>query len=554
VQILAVIVLAVIVTLPWRGIVAASYFLPELRNHLEHRIVKSGTAADIHCRGELLCGSSLLPAFYGKRGYHPAWIDSSGLTPQVDALIRAIRDAPLEGLTADAYHLSAIESLIGSIRDHESDFQNLERYVDLDMLLTDAFLLYAAHTLSGRVNPEEIHTRWVADTRKADLVDLLEMSLDTASIQTIFHDLAPPYEGYRRLRYALIDYRDMARRGGWDFIPGGPLMRKGDRDARVKKLRRHLMMTGDLDPVGPAVPDRFDALLERAVRKYQKRHGIAQDGIVGPDTLSRLNIPAEDLVRTIELNMERWRWLPRDLGESHILVNIAGFRLNVHEQQDSVMEMRVVVGTNYRRTPVFSGIMTYLVINPYWYVPDQIAREDMIPLIKKNPRYLEERKVRVFKSWSRQSPEIDAAAIDWKRVSAGTFPYRFIQAPGPHNPLGRIKFMFPNRFNVYLHDTPNRGLFSMPRRGFSSGCIRIEKPLELAAYLLRNDPSWTADDIEAAITSGERMSVKLQERIRVHLLYWTAWVEKDGLVCFRDDIYDRDTPLSNALGEIFPAF
>lgn len=537
----------------WQGGAMASYFLPELRNHLEYRIEKGDTAAGIRCRGELLCGSSLLPTFYRKRGYHPAWIDSSGLSPQVDALIRAIRDAPLEGLTADAYHLGTIESLLGSIRDHESDFQNLERYVDLDMLLTDAFLLYAAHTLSGRVNPEEIHTRWEASTRKADLVELLELSLETASIRTIFHDMAPPYEGYRRLRYALIDYRNMARRGGWEPIADGSMMRKGDRDDRVKKLRRHLMITGDLDPVGPAVPDLFDASLERAVMKYQKRHGIAPDGIVGPDTRSRLNIPAEALVRTLELNMERWRWLPRDLGESHILVNIAGFRLNVYEQQESVMEMRVVVGTSYRRTPVFSGTMTYLVINPYWYVPEQIAREDMIPLIKRNPRYLEERKIGVFKSWNRQSPEIDAATIDWRRVNAVTFPYKFIQAPGPHNPLGRIKFMFPNRFNVYLHDTPDRSLFSVPRRGFSSGCIRIEKPLELAAYLLRDEPSWTAEDIEEAIASGERMSVELPTRMRVHVLYWTAWAETDGLVCFREDIYDRDTPLSNALGEAPPA-
>jgi murein L,D-transpeptidase YcbB/YkuD len=229
------------------------------------------------------------------------------------------------------------------------------------------------------------------------------------------------------------------------------------------------------------------------------------------------------------------------------LVNIVDYSLVVVENQTTVLDMRVVVGRTYRRTPVFSEKLKYLVLNPYWNVPFKIAVEDKLPIIRKNPLYLTQQHIKVFENWSENSPEINPVVIDWYRVNASNFPFRLRQDPGPLNALGRIKFMLPNKFSIYLHDTPQRGLFKRVTRDFSSGCIRIEKPVELAKYLLQNDPQWPSQRITETIERGMTTVVYIKDPIPVHLLYWTAWVTESGTVHFGNDIYDRDPPLSRAL-------
>jgi murein L,D-transpeptidase YcbB/YkuD len=268
---------------------------------------------------------------------------------------------------------------------------------------------------------------------------------------------------------------------------------------------------------------------------------------VGASTLAAMNVPVESRINQIELNLERWRWIPRNLGSRYLLVNIADYSLAVVENQTVVLDMRVVVGKAYRRTPVFSEKMKYLVLNPFWNVPVKIAVEDKLPIIRKNPLYLTQQHIKVFENWSEAAPEINPVVVDWHRLNSNYFPYRLRQDPGPLNALGRIKFMFPNKFAVYLHDTPQRGLFKKASRDFSSGCIRIEKPLELAKYLLRNDPQWPEQKITGTIESGVTTVVRIKDPIPVHLLYWTAWATETGTVHFGNDIYDRDPPLSRAL-------
>jgi murein L,D-transpeptidase YcbB/YkuD len=293
----------------------------------------------------------------------------------------------------------------------------------------------------------------------------------------------------------------------------------------------------------------FDEDLDTGVRHFQRRHGLDVDGVVGPATLSALNASADERVRRIEVNMERWRWLPQDLGRRYVIVNIANFELDVVEAEQEVMTMRVIVGRDYRRTPVFSGKMTYIVLSPYWHVPPSLAVKDILPQVRSDPGYLSRKGFKVFQGWGADTKEIDPGSVDWSKVTGTNFNYRFRQDPGPVNALGRVKFMLPNKFDVYLHDTPSPDLFEKSARAFSSGCIRIEKPIELVEYVLRGDPKWNRDAVLAAIDRRVEQTVQLREPIPVHLLYWTAWVDAAGTVHFRDDIYSRDKLLAEALAE-----
>jgi murein L,D-transpeptidase YcbB/YkuD len=268
--------------------------------------------------------------------------------------------------------------------------------------------------------------------------------------------------------------------------------------------------------------------------------------VLGPKTLAALNVSVEARIRQIELNLERWRWLPKDLGGCYIMVNIAGFELAVMEGTDIVMTMPVVVGTAYRKTPVFSARMNHLIFAPYWNVPPTILREDKLPKIKADPGYVQRQHFEIVRGTEENPTFLDPWNIPWRKVTAATFPGHLRQTPGPWNALGRVKFMFPNAFDVYLHDTPDKHLFVRDARTFSSGCIRIQKPLDLAQYLLE-EQGWDRDRILAAMARSKPLRVELVRSLPVHVLYWTAWVDAEGILQFRDDIYLRDLDLDRAL-------
>jgi murein L,D-transpeptidase YcbB/YkuD len=320
---------------------------------------------------------------------------------------------------------------------------------------------------------------------------------------------------------------------------------------RVAALAARLVASGELDMHDG---DVFDAPLADAVRRYQTRHGLTADAVVGQATLASLNAPIQARIDRLIVNLERWRWLPETLGERYIIVNIAGFKLDLVEDGEAALSMRVVVGTPFRRTPVFSERISYLVLNPSWHVPHRIAITDKLPLIKANPDYLAQQNYALLQGWGADERVIDPATVDWPAVTRNDFPYRLRQAPGPFNALGRVKFMFPNKFSVYLHDTPARELFGRDARAFSSGCIRLERPLDLAETLLAAEPGWSRTAIDAALATGREQTVRLGRPVPVHLLYWTAWVDPaDGTLNFRDDIYGRDTRVLAALREQPPA-
>jgi murein L,D-transpeptidase YcbB/YkuD len=314
----------------------------------------------------------------------------------------------------------------------------------------------------------------------------------------------------------------------------------------VAALQARLVATGDLaadaDPRGT-----FGPATEAAVRQAQRRHGLAVDGAVGAETRAALSEPVEYRIRQLVVNLERWRWLPAELGTRHILVNIANYELDVVESGREVLSMRVAVGRPYRKTPVFSDRMTHLILSPYWHVPPSLAVQDKLPEIQRQGLdWFARNNMKVFQGWGSDAVEVDPATVDWGRLSATNFPYRLRQEPGPNNALGRVKFMFPNRFNVYLHDTPGREIFGRTERAFSSGCIRIEKPMELALYLIQ-DQDWTPERIQRAVDARVEQTVVLRAPLPVHILYWTAWADADGTVQFRRDLYDRDPALAAAL-------
>ncbi len=490
--------------------------------------------------GAQLALPDLVSRFYWQRDFRPIWFDHEGVCIEAGDLVQILRRAGEEGLPLQDYPLAAIEQrLFGEIDDPL-------QLAQLDLLLTDAFLHYSHNARSGRLDPRRADGEWFIPHTPFDASLLLQQGLTQKNLAGILADLPPPHAGYRRLRSALQEYRLVAERGGWPQVPDGVILRSGARELRVIQLRRRLQLSGDLTREHGAEPELFDSTLRRAVQRFQRRHGLHADGSVGELTLAALNVPVEERIRQIEANMERWRWLPRQLEPRHILVNMAGYELQLIEVDKPILNMRVIVGRDYRQTPVFASAMTSLVLNPYWYVPRSIFRDDILPRLRQEPDHLARLGMRVFSSLNGNGSEVDAATIDWAAVDGDSFPHTLRQEPGPHNALGQIKFMLPNRYGIFLHDTPDRRLFSQPARAFSSGCIRLEDPLELARYLLADDERWSRAGLEAAIAQGRPLGLTLPQPIPIYLTYWTAWVDEGGLLQLRDDIYGRDQRLYGA--------
>lgn len=518
---------------------------------IQERIIARQDDRQFTCQGELICGIALIPDFYAARDFAPAWSTPQGPVPQAYALLEEISRVGEEGLSPDDYHYRRLQTMLDQLETIGQDTTPAapELRADFDLLMTDAAFLLSAHILGGRVNPETIHASWSAFSHEVDLVRLLNDGLQGDRMAHLVQGLHPPYTGYTGLRQALTDYRRMAAAGGWPQLEDGSSLRMGDKSSLVGRLRERLVSSGDLDDTPTLMPDDFDERLETAVKAFQHRHGLKTDGVVGKKTRQVLNVPVDQRVQQLLINMERWRWIPNDLGPRYLAVNIADFNLTMVEESRVRGTMRVVVGRSYRKTPVFSGSMTYLDFNPFWNVPRKLAVEDILPRIKKDPAYIGREGFRVLSGWSEDAVELSPDDVDWTSFNKNYFPIRLQQAPGPKNALGRVKFMFPNQYAVYLHDTPAKGLFNSVSRSFSSGCIRVEDPVTLAEFVLEGMEDWDRGKIEMHLGDNQRKIVRLQRPIPVHLLYWTAWSDENGTVFFREDIYERDAPLMQALKE-----
>jgi murein L,D-transpeptidase YcbB/YkuD len=489
-------------------------------------------AGDARVGGERVAARGLIAEVYERRGFAPAWNDPARARDLL-ALVEASHE---HGLDPADYHLAVVRAAGGGV---PMDAAARE------LLLTDALVRLAYHLHFGKVNPRELDPDWNfrRALRGAEPALALERALAAPALAPEVLAYAPRLTPYQLLMDALARYRALAAAGGWRAVPPGPTLKAGMRDPRVTALRARLAAGGDLAEAASPEPDLLDPALEAAVMRFQQRHGLEADGAVGRQTLAELNVPAAARVDQIRVNLERARWVAQDLTGDFLLVDIAGFHAALHLQGLPVWSSRVVVGRPYRKTPAFRAEMQYLVLNPTWTVPPTILKQDVLPKLEKDPAYLERQGMSVVDN---QGRPVDAEGMDWKRYARGGFPYQIVQRPGEKNPVGRIKFMFPNPHFVYLHDTPEPKLFERAERAYSSGCIRVEAPVELAVLLLDDRERWGPDAVRAAIATGETRTVPVRRRVPVMLLYWTAEV-RDGVVHFRRDVYGRDDAVLKGL-------
>jgi L,D-transpeptidase YcbB len=490
----------------------------------------------------------LVMGFYERRGFEPAWSTKQGPRSEATDLVAALQRSRRDGLEpADVQADEAREALnaasaAATARSPRADPAALAA---LDVLLTRSFFKLAAHLHTGVIDPSRLPSDWHIRPRHEDLGRMLERALAAHEIGAALDRLEPPHPGYAALRDLLERYRAIRRAGGWPAVGTGPTLKPRSSGPRVRLLRQRLAASGDLG--GAAAHGAvYDAALAAAVRGFQVRHGLYPTGTVGEPEVAELDVPVAARIRQIELNLERWRWLPGSLGMRHVLVNIPGFALEVREHDTLALAMRVVVGKWMSRTPMFSDSITYLAFNPVWDVPPDIARNEMLPAMQKDPEYLAKNHLRLYRGGRGKAlREVAPAKLDWMKLTPRTFGYAVKQDPGPDNSIGRVKFVCPNPYSIYLHDTPAGSLFGATTRDFSHGCVRVERPLDLAVELLRGKARWDSARVALAADT-ERISVKLPAPVPVHFLYWTTWVDDQGRAQFRRDVYSVDSLLAAA--------
>ena len=499
----------------------------------------------IKLKNELKVGNSqissfrVLPGLYQRRDFRPIWTD----TVMQEELISSIEDTYKEGLDPNDYHLEEINRLRAQL--NTSDPQDPRMLALFDLLLTDSLARLAYHSIFGKEDPLTHHPHWNLAVKIDDLdpVGFLEKAIESDSLARTISGWKPQLPIYQQLIMALAKYRSIQANGGWNPVPLGPTLRKGLEDQHVPLLRQRLAATGDLtDKSTDSMV--FDETLEQAVIHFQGRHRLHPDGAVGRKTLEALNVSVEKRIDQIRVNLERARWVLHALGEEFVLVDIAGFHVFIYQDRKVIWTSRVQVGKPYRNTPVFKSSIEYLEFNPTWTIPPGILSKDILPATKNDPDYLNKRNINVL---DRNGNLVDQSSIDWSQYPGRSFPYMLRQEPGPNNALGRVKFIFPNKHFVYLHDTPSKSFFEQTSRTFSSGCIRVENPFELAELLLNDPSNWSYDKIMEVVDSKQTRKVFLDKPMPVLLLYWTVTVEEDGTVHFKEDPYGRDNAVMEGL-------
>ncbi len=487
---------------------------------------------------------ALLTQFYVERDIKPVWVTDDAPTERARDLVHVLEMATYDGLTPEDYDITTIRALM------ESSVP--EELAELDLRLSLGLMRFLSDLGSGRTEPSTLDPELFVYPRDIDKGEAIRAAAKADDIGVFVGSYRPKQAGYWRLKGALANYRAIARAGGWPTIDPGATLKPGVRDPRVARLREILRRVNDLRPTEDATAEGgdaevFDHGLAEAVKRFQARHGLEQDGHVGPKTLAALNTPVEARVRQLMLNLERRRWMPDRNEPRYIFINLADFYLQLIENDEVSFTTRVVIGTRYNKTPVFTADMTYLVFNPYWNVPPSIATEEILPKTKADPGYLEAKGFDLFSDWSENADLIDPMSVEWSAIAPENFRFKLRQRPSATNALGRLKFMLPNDYNIYLHDTPEQRYFDENERSFSHGCVRVAEPEELAAAILRTQPGWTRDSIKTAVASGERRVVGLDDAIPVQITYLTAWVDQDNRVHFRNDVYERDEILAAAL-------
>jgi L,D-transpeptidase YcbB len=508
-----------------------------MRSYME----QIGNDPEFRVSGRSIFAVHSLPVFYARNGHQPAW----GTADTRNEALECLQSAYLDGLLPADYHIDTILHLAGEIG--RQDLPDYHLVAQLDLLISDGLMLYGYHLLRGKVLPETMEVNWNFSRRDAPVSPdrLLEEAIRVQGVAQGLAALRPAAPVYARYIEKMKYYLALQAAGGWPVFRPKGVIKPDQSYAELPVLRRRLMIE-DYLTAGSAVADslRYDSLLVEAVKRFQFRHGLTPDGVIGARTVEALNMRVEDKIAAIRVNQERVRWLAEYPGDAYLEVNIAAYRLHFFEKGVLTFKTNVMVGKPYTQTPVFQAPMKYIDFNPTWTVPYSIATKEILPKLQQDPGYLAANNMVLL---SPSGKPVDAAAVDWATVAPRSFPYIVRQEPGRSNALGRVKFMFPNKHDVYLHDTPSRHLFVRDDRAFSHGCIRVQQPLDLAEVLLRHKPGWNRERIDRVVADGKTTRVNLDHPLTVRLLYLTAGLGDDGELFFNKDIYNRDPRLLAAL-------
>jgi murein L,D-transpeptidase YcbB/YkuD len=456
-------------------------------------------------------------SFYQKRNYAYAWYDQQGMIEQAWNLYNKIENIAEEGVSIPLLY----EPELHRMMDDTAGIDHHRPDVLLDVMLTAQYFFYAKHIWNGLGLKGMQAIAWDLPRKKMSYEQFLDSILNIPSAEFMMQE--PNYHQYKKLKAQLKQYRNIANAGGWDTISfQKKSIRIGDSNTIILKIRNRLVKTGELQSY--AANPFFDDTLELAVKQFQKRHGLNEDGIVGKSVIEAMNVRVEKRIEQIIVNMERCRWLPIELKDQYFVINIPDFRFFAYSNDTLLWSMKVVVGKSITETAIFTGTMKYVVFAPYWNVPESILQKEILPEIQQNKNYLEKNH------------------MEWAGKTLR-------QKPGPWNALGKVKFLFPNSHNIYLHDTPSKDLFKRDQRTFSHGCIRVEQPKKLAQYVLQNQPEWPEKRIDSAMNGEKELYVTLKKTFPVFIAYFTSWVDEKGLINFRKDIYGKDDRLLNMIVE-----
>ena len=513
--------------------------------------------------------------YYKEHNYVPFWVDENGIKTMAFSLLDSIKnDAVLEPFSQTLFNLAKIDEQINL----NQEKYNIDSLMFFDIMLTSTYHQYMSYLSKGLINwkefqeeleelneKKEIIANWKKYDVRKNIRKLLYKAVKQNDIFVAIDEVNYTFPKAKELSKTIKEYEEILQNGGYVEVPSvSKSLKKGNYYPQIKTLRQRLLQSKDLEnnhcqdniieekseietKVQKDCLELYDENLFQAVMSFQKNHGLVEDGIVGKNTIKKLNIPIENKIKKMRVNLERMRWMPRSLGEKYLVVNIPDYKLKMYNKGEVKLDMDVVVGEYKNPTPIFSHKMSSIVLNPYWRIPQRIVKREIIPKLVEDPNYLSSSEIKVFENWSHKSMEFDISSMDWSMYlnndligNSNEAPMRFIQIPSNKNPLGRMKFMFPNRYSVYLHDTPYKDLFKNKKRAFSHGCIRLSKPHELLKTIAQEDSQINYEKAEEILSDIEKTDLDLSKKIPVHIIYLTTWIDENGKIQFRDDIYNYD--------------
>jgi murein L,D-transpeptidase YcbB/YkuD len=476
-------------------------------------------------------------AFYEQRHGAPAWVNDEDLT-MAGTATRVLQAAPEHGLRSGDYGEAQLAQNIEAIRQLKEDADvRVFQLAQLDARLTTALLALGRDVALGRSKHGAV--KGVSRSRRKAPNLAGSLAAAGSDLNGWLNSVRPRHPEYAALQQALANLLAQKNKGGWPKVPSAKFA-VGRPNNAVVALRQRLAASGHLSAQAASNPSLVYSSDDAAgVKAFQNLHGMKPSGVATAEAVAAMNVPLDERIRQVSLNLERWRWMPDDLGARHFLVNVPYFHLIARENGQQVMDVRVVVGTPENKTPLFSSEMTTVVFSPYWNIPDTIVEGETAPAVARDPTYLARNNIEILDVSRSGARPIDYSSVNWED-SEQLKHLAFRQRPGPGNALGHVKFLFPNDFDVYLHDTPADALFARTGRAFSHGCVRVEEPEALAKYVLRGYPEWNDQRILEAMHAGVEKHVKLHETIPVHIVYFTSWVDPNGGLHFQPDVYGYD--------------